>query len=154
MTCDVFSRDMCGEIALVKNIESKIMEELFNFLSEWAGWIFGFFATAFAVRGSIRFDVNVWLNDRLKQREDNLNAMCPHVRPVVEDGTTKMQPTITPPKRSIFARSTPKVSLASNPASDEAIEITLIGINGYISIYQSFVNVTKISVLSGIEYCY
>ena len=98
MTCDVFSRDMCGEIALVKNMESKIMEELFNFLSEWAGWIFGFFAAAFAVRGSIKFDVNVWLNDRRKRIKDNLKAMCPHVRPFVEDGINKMQSTfISPP---------------------------------------------------------
>ena len=44
---------------------------------------------------------------------------------------TFKQPTITPPNKSIFAKSTPKVSLTNNPAKIETTEIAPIGRNGY-----------------------
>jgi len=45
---------------------------------------------------------------------------------------TFAQPTIVPPNMSTFARSTPKVSLANNPANIAMSEIVPIEKNGYI----------------------
>ena len=44
---------------------------------------------------------------------------------------TFKQPTITPPNMSIFAKSTPNVSLANKPANIETREIAPMGKNGY-----------------------
>lgn len=62
---------------------------LLTFLSEWAGWIFGFFAAAFAIRGSVNLNI-----DRIKKENrlatiQNLKALCPHVivQPLDDDTT-------------------------------------------------------------------
>ena len=33
---------------------------------------------AFAVKGTIKFDLNEYLRDRRKRKEDHLRSMCPH----------------------------------------------------------------------------
>ena len=40
--------------------------------------VLAFVATVFALRATVRFDVNEWLRDRRERREANLTAMCPH----------------------------------------------------------------------------
>ena len=40
--------------------------------------VLAFVATVFALRTTVRFDVNEWLRDRRERREANLTAMCPH----------------------------------------------------------------------------
>lgn len=52
----------------------------------WLGWVLAFVATTVAIRGSIRFDVNDWLRERSKQKEENLRALCPHVHGTEENG--------------------------------------------------------------------
>ena len=61
------------------------MEELINFLSEWAGWIFGFFATAFAVRGSVNLSVHELEKESNRKIEQNLQALCPNVNCLQSD---------------------------------------------------------------------
>ena len=47
---------------------------------QWLGWIAAFIAAVVAIRATVRFDLNEWLRDRRTQREENLRALCPHVR--------------------------------------------------------------------------
>lgn len=55
-------------------------------------------ATVFAIRTTVRFDVNEWLRDRRKQREANLRAMCPHVTAFKdEEGRLVVQGTFVSP---------------------------------------------------------
>lgn len=55
-------------------------------------------ATVFAIRTTVRFDVNEWLRDRRKQREANLRAMCPHVTALQdEEGRLVVQGTFVSP---------------------------------------------------------
>ena len=70
---------MCREIASAWFMEGKLMEEILNFLSEWAGWIFGFFAAAFAVRGSLNLSIHELKKENNRKLEQNLKALCPHV---------------------------------------------------------------------------
>ena len=76
---------MCREIALVLSMKGKTMEEFINFLSEWAGWIFGFFATAFAVRGSVNLSVHEIKKESNRKIEQNLQALCPHINCLQSD---------------------------------------------------------------------
>ena len=60
-------------------------------------WIAAFIAAIIAIRGTIRFDVNEWLRDKRKQKEENLRALCPHVRPIYSDGKPAMHSTFVSP---------------------------------------------------------
>lgn len=51
------------------------MEELWF----WLGIALVLLATVVAIRGTVRFDVNEWMRDRRKQKEENLRLLCPHV---------------------------------------------------------------------------
>ena len=55
-------------------------------LREWTGWVAAVIATMFAIRGSIRFDINQWLKDRREQQEENLKQLCLHSYLDQEDG--------------------------------------------------------------------
>lgn len=69
-----------------------------EYLSNWIGWIVALIATFFALRATVHFDVNEWLKDRRKHREENLRRLCPHVRTTLEDGKPAVQSTyISPP---------------------------------------------------------
>ncbi len=61
------------------------MEVVFDFLSKWTGWALGFFATAFAIRGSVKFDVNQWLNDRRERIREKIRVLCPHAFVTVQE---------------------------------------------------------------------
>lgn len=61
------------------------MEAVVDFLSKWAGWALGFFAAAFAIRGSVKFDVNQWLNDRRERIKQKIRRLCPHAFVTVQD---------------------------------------------------------------------
>ena len=50
------------------------------------GWVFALVAATVAIRGSIQFDVNNWLQDQRKQKEKNLSALCPHVHATEKQG--------------------------------------------------------------------
>ena len=56
------------------------MDTYISEILKWAGWIIASGALLFAIKGNIHFDVNQWLKDRRKQKEENLRYMCPHVR--------------------------------------------------------------------------
>ena len=67
----------------------KQVSYLLTFLSEWAGWIFGFFAAAFAIRGSVNLNVGEIKRENRLSKTENLRALCPHVivQPL-DNGTT------------------------------------------------------------------
>ena len=46
----------------------------------WAGWLVAIVASLFLIRGTVRFDVNKWLENRREQKLDNIRALCPHMR--------------------------------------------------------------------------
>lgn len=69
---------MYREIALVLIMKGKTMDAFASWLSENGLAIIGMVIAAVAVRGSIKFDVNQWLNDRRKRLEDDLRMLCPH----------------------------------------------------------------------------
>ena len=52
----------------------------------WLVWLVAILVTIVVVRATVRFDVNEWLRDRRKQREEHLRLLCPHVRLVNSDG--------------------------------------------------------------------
>ena len=64
---------------------------------DWLGWLLAGLATFVAFRTTVRFDVNEWLRDRRKQKEDNLRLLCPHARPVIENGTHAISSTYISP---------------------------------------------------------
>jgi hypothetical protein len=70
----------------------EVIVAIIHFLTEWAGWIFGFIATAFAIRGSVKFDVNRWFENRRKQHEKNLESLCPHFNVIKDEGEIILQP--------------------------------------------------------------
>ena len=73
------------------------MEETWN----WIFWVAAFVAAIIAVRGIVRFDVNEWLRDRRKQKEENLWALCPHVQPSYVDGKPAMRSTFMSPSGTL-----------------------------------------------------
>lgn len=52
----------------------------------WTLGIIALLATMVAVRATVQFNINDWLKERRKQREDNLLRLCPHIRFIKEDG--------------------------------------------------------------------
>ena len=53
----------------------------------WLGWLLAGLATFVAVRASIRFDVNEWLRERRKRKENNLRRLCPHAHLIMDNGS-------------------------------------------------------------------
>ena len=45
----------------------------------WAGWAIALITAVFAIRATIRFDVNEWLKERRKQKKERLRVLCTHV---------------------------------------------------------------------------
>ena len=56
------------------------MNNLYVWLSENGLTIIAMALCFFAVRGSIKFDINQWINDRQGRLENRLTKLCPHVR--------------------------------------------------------------------------
>ncbi|MGI9250517.1 MAG: hypothetical protein ACR2PR_04905 [Pseudohongiellaceae bacterium] len=74
------------------------MTEFINTLPPWIGWLLTSGVIAFALRGHFHFDLNQWLKDRREQKIERLRNMCPHVRPLIENGEPSLLPTfISPP---------------------------------------------------------
>lgn len=64
----------------------------------WLGWIIALVTGIFAIRATVRFDVNEWLKERRKQKEAQLTKLCPHVRVSNQDGGTILHSSyISPP---------------------------------------------------------
>ena len=68
----------------------------------WVLWIVVILAAIVVVRGTVRFDVNEWLRDRRKQKEENLKALCPHVRPDHVDGELGLRSTFLSPAGTLI----------------------------------------------------
>lgn len=65
---------------------------------DWIGWVVAAIATMFAIRGSIRFDINEWLKDRRRRQEEQLENLCPHISVFKKDGKFVIRSTyISPP---------------------------------------------------------
>ena len=43
-------------------------------------------ATVFAIRTTVKFDLNQYLKDRRERAEENLRLLCPHVEPEQDEG--------------------------------------------------------------------
>ena len=54
----------------------------------WVSWAVGLLGASLAIKGTIKFDVNEWLKERLRQKEENLRLLCPHARFTKENGGT------------------------------------------------------------------
>ena len=61
------------------------MNEIWVYISAAIALIAGIFA----IRATVRFDVNEWLRDRREQRINRLRALCPHIRTLWEEGRTR-----------------------------------------------------------------
>ena len=58
----------------------------------WVGWIIALLATAVAIKGTIRFDVNKWLKERRRERERYLRSLCPNVEVFTQNGSQTVRP--------------------------------------------------------------
>ena len=64
----------------------------------WFGWgVVALLATVVAIRGTITFDVNEWLKERKKKKEENLRSLCPHAQMVQEGGEYGVRSTYISP---------------------------------------------------------
>ena len=54
------------------------MEYIFELLKGWGGWVAAAIVSIFAIRGSIKFDVNQWLKDRREVQREKARMLCPH----------------------------------------------------------------------------
>ena len=66
------------------------MDGLTNWLSEWGGWLLGLTAAVVAIRGSVKFDVNQWLNDRREKYRKNYDFLCPHAYSFIDPDSGKV----------------------------------------------------------------
>ena len=69
---------------------------LIDFFVSWAGWVLALLAIVFAVKATVRFDVNEWLKERRKQNEEHLRSLCPHVQVFEERGEYGVRTTYIP----------------------------------------------------------
>ena len=52
-------------------------------MDDWWTWIalaIGALGLSLGIKGTVKFDVNEWLKERRRQREDTLRALCPHAQ--------------------------------------------------------------------------
>ena len=54
------------------------MESIIELLEGWGGWVAAAIVSIFAIRGSIKFDVNQWLKDRREVQREKARMLCPH----------------------------------------------------------------------------
>jgi hypothetical protein len=66
------------EVALAQIMEGNGMDAFTTWLSENSLIIIGMILTVVTVRGTVKFDINQWINDRREQQEQNFIALCPH----------------------------------------------------------------------------
>ena len=55
------------------------LTEIPSLISGWLPWIITVIVGVFAIRATIRFDLNEWLRDRREHKIKALMASCPHV---------------------------------------------------------------------------
>jgi Zn-finger protein len=79
------------------------MDAFTTWLSENSLIIIGMILTVITVRGTVKFDINQWINDRKKQQEQNFIALCPHHYLFSDgDGTKVGSHFISPPGTSAW----------------------------------------------------
>lgn len=72
-------------------------------LLSWAGWLVAAIMGIFAVRTTIRFDLNDWLKDRRKRKKLKLRSLCPHADITEQDGQLAVRSTfISPPGTTAY----------------------------------------------------
>lgn len=75
-------------------LEENVLETLWD----WSGWLVAIILGLFAIRATVRFDVNEWFRDRRRQQKENLAILCPHISIVRSDGKAGIQSAyISPP---------------------------------------------------------
>jgi hypothetical protein len=79
------------------------MDAFTTWLSENSLIIIGMILSVITVRGTVKFDINQWINDRKKQQEQNFIALCPHHYLFSDgDGTKVGSHFISPPGTSAW----------------------------------------------------
>ena len=69
---------------------------------QWLGWaLAALFSGTLLLKGEIKFDVKEWRRDRRKRKEQNLSLLCPHVRPIKEDGKLGVRSTFVSPSGTL-----------------------------------------------------
>ncbi len=72
-------------------------------IGNWIGWVLAFVATVFAIRATVRFDLNEWLNERRNQKKEQLRSLCPHVHGTYHEGQPAVRSTfISPPGTTAY----------------------------------------------------
>ena len=69
-----------------------------DLLVQWAGWLLAAGIGVFAIRTTIRFDVNEWQKERRKRQKEQLRSLCPHADITYHEGEPAVRSTfISPP---------------------------------------------------------
>lgn len=71
---------------------------MWEILKENAGWLVALIATIFAVRGTVRFDINTWLQQRQENRKLKVRRLCTHTRFVETPGGITVRATCESPR--------------------------------------------------------
>ena len=77
------------------------MDAFISWLSENGLAIVGMLIAAVTFRGIVKFDLNQWLRDQRKRRQDNLKMLCPHVRTLENDRIIEVHSTFFSPSGTL-----------------------------------------------------
>ena len=85
-----------GEFAAVDN------------LYQWLGWAFAaLLGGTWLLKGQIKFDLNEWLKERRKHKEENIRLLCPHVQGFTKNDERGLRSTyISAPRHVVLAMPT------------------------------------------------
>ncbi len=65
---------------------------------QWIGWaLAALFGGTLLLKGEIKFDLNEWLKERRKHKEENIRLLCPHVQGFTENGERGLRSTYISP---------------------------------------------------------
>ena len=70
-------------------------------LWNWAGWLAAFVATVFAVRATVRFDLNAYLKDRREHLKEKIRSLCPHVNMAFHNEQPAVRSTFVSPPGTV-----------------------------------------------------
>ena len=70
---------------------------------QWLGWTLAvLFGGTLLLKGEIKFDVNEWLRDRRKHKEENIRLLCPHVQGFTQNGKQGLRSTYISPAGATY----------------------------------------------------
>ena len=88
-------------------------------MEDWLGWIVAFIvvvlSTIVVIRATVRFDLNEWKRDRIKQNEERLRRLCPQVYSDYKDGEPAVGSLFVSPRGTSSWRCEQRGSVMHNP---------------------------------------